>query len=514
MITINVMNNLSNQTNTQNETMLVWLDFGPTAYINFGIASALSKIDKCNFIGIVSGKKDVNFFQNQQITPFQKLFYYPDCYMGKSTFNLDDLKKFEEKFGLNIWSDIFTERSFYKFWTEFHKFTDNEILAIVYHMISFFVDIIETYKPKSILMKHIGDNIANLLFYRIAKKLGIKILIPIPLYLSNKVIITDNLVSREISDEFKKLKTDFKNSSKTYDIEFIKNNDRSKAVSMLIQGTNFKKNLSQRISHYTKRLSTGSEPLYQNIGKTKLKMIKYRLQNSFEVKKRKQFLDVNSIKSIGNEKFLYFPLASEPEARIMVTSPFYTNQIALIENIAKSIPIDYTLYVKEHPVQEVKFWRPVTDYKKLINIPNVKFVHPSVSNHELLPKCQGVIAISGGTSFEAIFYKKPVILFADEYYDVLSMVTRIKTFKTLSNDITDALSNFKFDNNELDAFMQASDNHSLSVPYHQIRDDAEILSSIQNYTDNFNVIAKEFDKFYEAYANYFELMAQTIRSKL
>ena len=215
-----------------------------------------------------------------------------------------------------------------------------------------------------------------------------------------------------------------------------------------------------------------------------------------------------------NEKFLYFPLASEPEARIMVTSPFYTNQIALIENIAKSIPIDYTLYVKEHPVQEVKFWRPVTDYKKLINIPNVKFVHPSVSNHELLPKCQGVIAISGGTSFEAIFYKKPVILFADEYYDVLSMVTRIKTFKTLSNDITDALSNFKFDNNELDAFMQASDNHSLSVPYHQIRDDAEILSSIQNYTDNFNVIAKEFDKFYEAYANYFELMAQTIRSKL
>ena len=45
MITINVMNNLSNQTNTQNETMLVWLDFGPTAYINFGIASALSKIE-------------------------------------------------------------------------------------------------------------------------------------------------------------------------------------------------------------------------------------------------------------------------------------------------------------------------------------------------------------------------------------------------------------------------------------------------------------------------------------
>ena len=503
----------SNQTNTQDGNVIVWLDSGPTAYINFGIASALSKIDKYNFIGIVSGKQDISFFQNQQITPFRTLFYYPDCYIGKSTFDLNDLKKFEEKFNLNIWSDIFTERSFYKYWTEFHKFTDVEILTIVYHTISFFVDVIEKYKPKFILMKQVGDNISSLLFYRIAKKLGVKILMPNQLYLMNKITISDNLVSREISDEFKKLKTDFKNSSKIYDIEFIKNHDRSSAATML-EPTTFKKNFSQRISHYIKRLSTETEPIYQNIGKTKLNMIRHRLQNSFEVKKRKQFLDDNSIKLIGDEKFLYFPLASEPEARILVTSPFYTNQITLVENIAKSIPIDFILYVKEHPVQKLKFWRPVNDYKKLIKIPNVKFIHPSISNHELLTKCQGVIAISGGTSFEAIFYKKPVILFGDEYYDVLSMVKKIETFTTLPNDIANALSNFKFDNNELSAFMQVHDQQSLSIPHFQIRIDAEILSSIQGYMHDFNLTIKEFDKFYETHKIYFKLIAQTIYSKL
>jgi len=504
----------SNQTSTQNENVIVWLDFGPTAYINFGITSALSKIDKCNFIGIVSDKQDVNFFQNQQITHFQKLLYYPDCYMGKSTFDLDDLKKFEEKFNLNIWSDIFTERSFYKYWTEFHKFTNDEILAIVYHTISFFVDVIETYKPKLILMKQVGDNVSSLLLYRIAKKLGVKILMPNQLYITDKIIISDNLVSREISDEFQKSKTDFKNSSKIYDVDFIKNKDRSKVISMMIQGTNFRKNFSQRINYYIKRLFSGLEPVYQNIGKTKLKMINYRLQHSFEVKKRKQFLDANSIKSINNEKFFYFPLASEPEARILVTSPFYTNQITLAENIAKSIPIDYVLYVKEHPLQKVKFWRSVTDYEKLINIPNVKFIHPSVNNHELLTKCQGVIAISGGASFEALFYKKPVILFADDCHDVLSTVTRIKTFKTLSNDIADALSNFKFDNNELAIFMQAFEKHSLSVPYYLMRNDAEIISSIQSYVHDFNLTTKEFEKFYKTYKTYFELIAQTIFLKL
>ena len=504
----------SNQTNTQDENIIVWLDSGPTAYINFGITSALSKIDKFNFIGIVSTKEDIDFFQNQQITPFQTLMYYPDCYIGKSTFDLDNLKKFEEKFDLNIWLDIFTERSFYKYWTEFHKFSKDEILSIIYHTIYFFVNVIETYKPKLIIMKQVGDNVSSLLFYRIAKKLGVKILMPNQLYLLNTITISDNLLSREVSDEFIKSITNFKKSSKIYDMEFIKNHDRSKAVSMLLEGTNFKKNFSQRISHYIKRLSKGPEPIYQNIGKTELKMIRYRSQNSSKIKKREQFLDLNSIKSIGDEKFLYFPLASEPEARIMVTSPFYTNQITLVENVAKSIPIDFVLYVKEHPVQKLKFWRSITDYKKLIDIPNVKFIHPSVSNDELLTKCQGVIAISGGTAFEAIFYKKPVILFADEHYDVLSTVTRNKTFKTLPNDITDALSNFKFDNNELATFMEAIDKQSLSVPYPQIRDDAEILSSIQSYVHDSNLTTKQFEKFYESYKTYFELIAKTIYSKL
>ena len=307
MITNTAMDNFSNQANTQNKNIVVWLDFGPTAYINFGISSALSKIDNYNFIGIVSDKQDMNFFKNQQITSFEKLFYYPDCYKDKTTFDLNKLKKFEEKFDLNIWLDIFTERSFYKYWTEFHQFTDDEILSIVYHTISFFVDILEKNNPKLIIMKQVGDNVSSLLFYRIAKKLGIKILMLNQLYIKDRLTLSENLINREISDEFKKLKTSFKKSSKIYDAEFIKNNDRTLSVSSLLKGIKIKKNLSRKISYYVKRFSSsGIEPIYQNIGKTKLKMIKFRLQNHFEFKKRQNFLDNHSIKSIENENFLYF----------------------------------------------------------------------------------------------------------------------------------------------------------------------------------------------------------------
>ena len=138
-----IMGDFTNQTDKQNKNVIVWLDFGPLAYLNFGIASALSKIENYNFIGIVSEKRDMSFFENQQKISFQKLLYYPECYIGKSSFDLNDLKKFESNFDLNIWTEIFTERSFYKYWTQFYKFNHDEILTIVYHTISYFVNVLE-----------------------------------------------------------------------------------------------------------------------------------------------------------------------------------------------------------------------------------------------------------------------------------------------------------------------------------------------------------------------------------
>jgi hypothetical protein len=44
--------------------------------------------------------------------------------------------------------------------------------------------------------------------------------------------------------------------------------------------------------------------------------------------------------------------------------------------------------------------------------------------------------------------------------------------------------------------------------------DGSILSAVQRYEDDSNLTTKQFQKFYETYKNYFELIAQTIYSKL
>jgi len=201
-------NNLKNQStdksSTNKKNIVVWLDFDAYSYINFGIINALSKIDNFNFVGIVTTKQDMSFFQNQKKIQFKKLIYYPDCYINKSTFDLEKLKEFEKKFELNLWSDIFTERSFYKYWTDFHHFTKEEIFVIIEKSISFFVNILETYKPDMILTQYVGENISNLLLYRIAKKMGIKIIMPIPMFIHNQILVSENIVGSEINDGFKK----------------------------------------------------------------------------------------------------------------------------------------------------------------------------------------------------------------------------------------------------------------------------------------------------------------------
>ena len=496
------------------KNILVWLDFDAYSYLNFATIVELSKLDEFEFIGIVTTKQDMSFFQNQKLILFKKLIYYPDCYINKTNFNLENLKKFENELELNLWLDIFSERSFYKYWTDFHKFTKEEIFIIVESSILFFIDILNKYQPKMILTQYIGENISNLLLYRIAKKNDIKILMPVPMFIHNRILVSENIIGSEIIDEFKKTIENYDDISEKYTDDYIKTRNLSQTMKIQESYDPSISKFSQKINHYMKRFHDNPEPIYKNVGKTKWKMMIYKIQQYFEIKKRKKFLDQNSIKKIEDDNFILFPMQSEPEAKVLTTSPFYSNQQTLIENIAKAIPINTILYVKEHPIQKTKLWRSIKDYEKIISIPNVKLVHPSVYSQELISKSIGVILISGGTGFEALFHKKPVILFSDEIYEELSMVTKVTTFDKLHEDIDNAIKNYKFNNKELNAFMKVIDEQCIIIPYFSMMRDGVKLSSIQRYRHDSNLTLKQFEKFHNEYKKYLELFAKKIYSKL
>ena len=107
-----------------------------------------------------------------------------------------------------------------------------------------------------------------------------------------------------------------------------------------------------------------------------------------------------------------------------------------------------------------------------------------------------------------------MIIFVDEYYDVISSVTKTNSFSELNENIKSALSNFRFDNKEMNVLVQAIENQTITVPYYSIIKDGVTLSAIQRYENSFDLTLNSYEKFHEKFLDYFKLIAETMHLKL
>lgn len=126
-------------------------------------------------------------------------------------------------------------------------------------------------------------------------------------------------------------------------------------------------------------------------------------------------------------KSVFYPIHFQPEASTLVGGIFYANQIALIEAIAKSLPLGYTLVLKEHPAG--RGTRPAWQYRYFSHYPNVMFC--DAPSKEIVRACDAVVTITGTIAIEAMALDKPVIMFGDWFYDHAEVLYRCKSFDAL-----------------------------------------------------------------------------------
>lgn len=147
------------------------------------------------------------------------------------------------------------------------------------------------------------------------------------------------------------------------------------------------------------------------------------------------------------EEFAFFPLHCEPEVSMSLIAPFYNDQLHLVRQIARSLPIHMTLYVKEHPA--MLHYRKRSYYKELLAIPNVKLLNPYLRSPEVVKKSRLNFAITGTVGWESILHQKPVITFGHIFYNSLSFVKQCHDIEQLPYIIQDQLNNFHHDEEEL-----------------------------------------------------------------
>lgn len=164
-------------------------------------------------------------------------------------------------------------------------------------------------------------------------------------------------------------------------------------------------------------------------------VIKHKAQNY-------RLLDPGYGDILGPEqKYLYYPLHTSPEYSNQFQGTMWMDQICLIELLAKSIPNDWIVYVKEHPATLTARVRPDDYFKKILSFPNVKMAPLDADMHKLIINAQMVAVVTGTSGWEAILRGKPLITFADNFWDVIGLSRKYSSSENLSNDINEEMVN-------------------------------------------------------------------------
>ena len=94
------------------------------------------------------------------------------------------------------------------------------------------------------------------------------------------------------------------------------------------------------------------------------------------------------------------------------------------------------------------------------------------------------------------------------------MVTKIKNMNKLAQEIKTALTEYRFDEDELNIFMEVFNKQSLKVHYSDIMKEGVSLSAIQRNGENFNTTNKHFKEYTVKYEKDFKIIANAIFSRI
>ena len=427
------------------QKIILWL----TGYdwTEFSIAYYMQKTQNYEFYAIIDVQNNPKeFFENQTLVPFKKIWFYHDHINSSSTKKNDIIRTFEKKYNIPTIPLAKNDRIFMEKFNVFHKFSELEICHIVENECNLFETVLDEINPDFFLSLETAFR-PHHFFYLLCKTRNVKVLMLNSAnwgnycYISEDYHKLENFKEKFIQtnnektsfDEQQKRVLEMRLSNKTK--TFFKN-----------QQTSSKSKFSAAFYYLFKSDNKTQKSHYTYYGRTKLKVLLNEILINFKRKNRKKFIDKNLSYEIPNyQNLIFFALQQEPERSLLISAPDYIDQVENVNFIAKSIPKNYHLVVKEHPTQgpPTRDWRKKSDYQKMMNNPNVTLIHPSVSADKIIKKSKLVISISGTLALETAFYGIPSITFTDNDYPLIPSISKLNSKDELSKLIRSSLENVR-----------------------------------------------------------------------
>ena len=414
-------------------------------FLHFSLAYYLQSYLDADFFGIIDiNSNPKKFFQNQTLVNFQKIWFFHDhIKKTQQTYDLDYLANFEEKYNIDLWKLAINERFFYLH-NRFYKFKKQEILSILEQESKLFESIIDEIKPDYFLTNDPVFHHQKLLL-DLCKIKGIKVLSVCATGIKNNYILAENAATFDLN----------KNNTQNHSFETKTTNVNDNSYNLIIQ-----KHLNNRNIGFLNKFKALKDYLFDfdsaNLsnsnfmyyGRSKFKVTMDALLLEFKRNRNYRFIQKHTTLSPDlNPSFVYFPMSITEEMNLLHFAPYYTNQIEVIRHIAKSIPINYMLYVKEHIAAGLRGWNDIDYYKQIMDIPNVTMIHPHFDNDLLLKNSDLVITLRGTALLKAMQYGKPSIVFGEHASQIMPSVFKAGSLSSLSELVKTAL---KYETNTSD----------------------------------------------------------------
>ena len=136
---------------------------------------------------------------------------------------------------------------------------------------------------------------------------------------------------------------------------------------------------------------------------------------------------------VESERYILFPLHVVPESSVSGCAMFFSDLITTIRYAAFSLPINFMLYVKEHP--SAVGTRNRQFYREINKIPNVRLIDHNISTEKLIKNADSIVTLSSTIGLEAALIGKYVFLLGDVVYQYHPMCIKISSIIELREKI-------------------------------------------------------------------------------
>ena len=219
------------------------------------------------------------------------------------------------------------------------------------------------------------------------------------------------------------------------------------------------------------------------------------------VSERKNIIETQNFKSYDNldkvGKFIFFPLQHFPESQLGLLNPVHDHILNTIKILARHLPSEVTLVVKDHPWSFGK--RSKSFLSEIKNTINVKFLKPNTPNNLIYEKMDYLISLGGTVIFEAALYNKPAISIGNlEMMSELPNLFRIKNLEDIKDVLKEIDKNFQSNNNSSE-YKRKLNNHiaaALDLGYRNDIYQSDLRLSEKNLEYIWNFYLKEIHKIF------------------